>query len=77
VPGRNTNDTAEPDAALEPDPTAEPEYETEPEVTTGPDAAAEPVMPSPRPFPTFHNRPTLPHQVPGGGFESGRDSRAR
>ena len=35
-----------------------------------------PVMPAP-PFPTFSNRPTLPHQVPGVGFESGRDSRAR
>ncbi len=37
----------------------------------------EPVMPSPRPFPTFHNKPSLPHQLPGNGFESGRDSRAR
>jgi hypothetical protein len=36
-----------------------------------------PVMPSPPPFPTFQNRPTLPHQAPGVGFESGRDSRAR
>jgi hypothetical protein len=36
----------------------------------------QPVMPSP-PFPTFQSRPTLPHQVPGVGFESGRDSRAR
>jgi hypothetical protein len=36
-----------------------------------------PVMPSPPPFPTFQNRPTLPHQSPGLGFESGRDSRAR
>lgn len=35
-----------------------------------------PVMPTP-PFPTFSSRPTLPHQVPGVGFESGRDSRAR
>ena len=35
-----------------------------------------PVMPSP-PFPTFQSRPTLPHQAPGVGFESGRDSRAR
>jgi len=35
-----------------------------------------PVMPAP-PFPTFQSRPTLPHQVPGVGFESGRDSRAR
>jgi hypothetical protein len=35
-----------------------------------------PVMPSP-PFPTFRIRPTLPHQTPGVGFESGRDSRAR
>ena len=35
-----------------------------------------PVMPEP-PFLTFSHRPTLPHQVPGVGFESGRDSRAR
>jgi len=35
-----------------------------------------PVMPSP-PQLTFESRPTLPHQVPGVGFESGRDSRAR
>jgi hypothetical protein len=35
-----------------------------------------PVMPAP-PFPRFSSRPTLPHQVPGVGFESGRDSRAR
>ncbi|WP_148307880.1 hypothetical protein [Actinoplanes friuliensis] len=42
---------------------------------TGPERP-EPVMPSP-PFPTFQSRPTLPHQVPGVGFESGRDSRAR
>jgi hypothetical protein len=38
---------------------------------------AAPVMPSPPPFPTFQSRPTLPHQAPGVGFESGRDSRAR
>lgn len=36
-----------------------------------------PVMPSPPPFPTFRSKPTLPHQSPGNGFESGRDSRAR
>jgi hypothetical protein len=36
----------------------------------------EPVMPTPS-FPTFQSRATLPHQPPGGGFESGRDSRAR
>jgi hypothetical protein len=36
----------------------------------------EPVMPAPT-FPTFQSRATLPHQSPGGGFESGRDSRAR
>ncbi|GAA0449347.1 hypothetical protein FHR83_006539 [Actinoplanes campanulatus] len=36
----------------------------------------EPVMPVPE-FPTFHHTPTLPHQLPGNGFESGRDSRAR
>jgi hypothetical protein len=35
-----------------------------------------PVMPTP-PFPTFRSTPTLPHQLPGNGFESGRDSRAR
>jgi hypothetical protein len=40
-------------------------------------APSAPVMPSPPPFPTFQNRPTLPHQSPGVGFESGRDSRAR
>lgn len=39
--------------------------------------AGAPVMPSPPPFPTFHNKPSLPHQLPGNGFESGRDSRAR
>ena len=38
---------------------------------------AAPVMPAPPPFPTFQNKPTLPHQAPGNGFESGRDSRAR
>ncbi|GAA1603015.1 hypothetical protein [Actinoplanes couchii] len=38
--------------------------------------ADEPVMPAPT-FPTFHHTPTLPHQLPGNGFESGRDSRAR
>jgi hypothetical protein len=42
----------------------------------GPGRADAPVMPAP-PFPTFQSRPTLPHQVPGVGFESGRDSRAR
>ena len=36
----------------------------------------EPVMPAPE-FPTFNHTPTLPHQGPGNGFESGRDSRAR
>ena len=35
-----------------------------------------PVMPTP-PQLTFHGKATLPHQVPGVGFESGRDSRAR
>ncbi|GGQ64427.1 hypothetical protein [Couchioplanes azureus] len=40
------------------------------------DAPESPVMPAP-PFPTFQSRPTLPHQTPGVGFESGRDSRAR
>ncbi|MEU4558796.1 hypothetical protein AB0F72_10410 [Actinoplanes sp. NPDC023936] len=37
----------------------------------------EPVMPPAPPFPAFENTPTLPHQMPGNGFESGRDSRAR
>lgn len=36
-----------------------------------------PVMPSAPPFPSFSAVPTLPHQAPGNGFESGRDSRAR
>jgi DNA-binding protein YbaB len=36
----------------------------------------EPAMPV-MPFPTFQNVPTLPHQSPGNGWESGRDSRAR
>ncbi|MFF5084168.1 YbaB/EbfC family nucleoid-associated protein [Actinoplanes sp. NPDC000266] len=36
-----------------------------------------PVMPAAPPFPTFQNTPSLPHQAPGNGFESGRDSRAR
>ncbi|RZU52256.1 YbaB/EbfC DNA-binding family protein [Krasilnikovia cinnamomea] len=40
-------------------------------------ASQVPVMPAPRPFPEFPHRPSLPHQVPGVGFESGRDSRAR
>lgn len=46
----------------------EPDESEEPPVT--------PVMPTP-PFPTFQSTPTLPHQLPGNGFESGRDSRAR
>ena len=49
------------------------------EVTDDTDIGHEPespVMPAP-PFPTFQSRPTLSHQVPGVGFESGRDSRAR
>ncbi|MEV4639259.1 hypothetical protein AB0J80_18085 [Actinoplanes sp. NPDC049548] len=62
------------------DPTGEQvEEQAEDEVTeeagTEPDPES-PVMPSP-PFPTFRSRPTLPHQTPGVGFESGRDSRAR
>ena len=39
-------------------------------------APESPVMPSP-PQLTFQLRTTLPHQMPGVGFESGRDSRAR
>jgi hypothetical protein len=46
------------------------------EAEQGSDHPDAPVMPAP-PFPTFRNSPTLPHQVPGVGFESGRDSRAR
>ena len=46
----------------------EPDEAQEPPVT--------PVMPAP-PFPSFRSTPTLPHQLPGNGFESGRDSRAR
>jgi hypothetical protein len=42
-----------------------------------PDEPVAPVMPAPPPFPSFESRPTLPHQPPGNGFESGRDSRAR
>jgi DNA-binding protein YbaB len=41
------------------------------------DGPVEPVMPAPPPLRTFENRPSLPHQPPGNGFESGRDSRAR
>ncbi|SNY29302.1 YbaB/EbfC family nucleoid-associated protein [Paractinoplanes atraurantiacus] len=36
-----------------------------------------PVMPAAPPFPTFQSTPSLPHQAPGNGYESGRDSRAR
>jgi hypothetical protein len=46
----------------------EPDDDEEPPVS--------PVMPTP-PFPTFQSTPTLPQQLPGNGFESGRDSRAR
>ena len=42
-----------------------------------PDPLEAPVMPAPPPFPTFTYKPSLPHQSPGNGFESGRDSRAR
>lgn len=42
-----------------------------------PEEPSAPVMPAPPPFPTFRSKPTLPHQAPGNGFESGRDSRAR
>jgi DNA-binding protein YbaB len=42
-----------------------------------PDEPTAPVMPASAPFPSFRNRPTLPHQQPANGFESGRDSRAR
>ena len=41
-----------------------------------PGEAGEPAMPV-MPFPTFQNTPTLPQQLPGNGYESGRDSRAR
>jgi len=46
----------------------EPDDDQEPPVS--------PVMPTP-PFPSFQSTPTLPQQLPGNGFESGRDSRAR
>ncbi|XVU26570.1 YbaB/EbfC family nucleoid-associated protein [Actinoplanes sp. CA-054009] len=42
-----------------------------------PDEPPAPVMPAAPPFPTFENTPSLPHQAPGNGYESGRDSRAR
>ncbi|WP_221325815.1 YbaB/EbfC family nucleoid-associated protein [Actinoplanes sp. L3-i22] len=42
-----------------------------------PDEPAAPVMPARAPFPSFNPVPSLPHQAPGNGFESGRDSRAR
>jgi hypothetical protein len=42
-----------------------------------PEEAVAPVMPARAPFPSFPSTPTLPHQAPGNGFESGRDSRAR
>jgi hypothetical protein len=42
-----------------------------------PEEPPSPVMPAAPPFPSFQNTPTLPHQSPGNGFESGRDSRAR
>ncbi|WP_089295504.1 YbaB/EbfC family nucleoid-associated protein [Actinoplanes regularis] len=45
--------------------------------TAGPAEPPAPVMPARAPFPSFASRPTLPHQSPGKGFESGRDSRAR
>jgi hypothetical protein len=51
---------------------------------TGDDGVVTPEVPEPDepampviPFPTFRNTPTLPHQAPGNGYESGRDSRAR
>lgn len=65
--GRNLQDVPapapdEPEAAVDP-------AGTEDEPTA--------ILPPPPPFPTFRSRPTLPHQSPGVGFESGRDSRAR
>jgi YbaB/EbfC DNA-binding family len=42
-----------------------------------PDGPVAPVMPASAPFPSFSIRPTLPHQQPANGHESGRDSRAR
>jgi hypothetical protein len=41
------------------------------------EAPGEPVMPAPKQLTFQQSRPTLPHQAPGVGFESGRDSRAR
>jgi hypothetical protein len=48
-----------------------------PEPGEGIDEPAAPVMPARAPFPSFSTVPSLPHQMPGNGFESGRDSRAR
>jgi hypothetical protein len=75
VPGRNLH--ASGDAVDEAETEAGTEAESGAESGAGTEEAATPVMPSAPPFPTFQNRPSLPHQAPGGGFESGRDSRAR
>ncbi|WP_306212245.1 hypothetical protein [Actinoplanes sp. RD1] len=53
------------------------DHPEEPDAETGAATPPEaPVMPAP-PFPAFSSVPTLPQQMPGVGFESGRDSRAR
>ena len=47
------------------------------ELETTEEKPVTPAMPTPPPFPTFERTPTLPQQLPGNGWESGRDSRAR
>jgi hypothetical protein len=74
VLGRNAEDTEKPGGEVQDQIDAEEIEAGDPE--QGAERPEAPVMPAP-PFPTFSNRPTLPHQVPGVGFESGRDSRAR
>jgi len=74
VLGRNAEDARNPGEQVREQTDAVIDEGGDPEAGPGgPDA---PVMPAP-PFPTFSSRPSLPHQVPGVGFESGRDSRAR
>ena len=72
--GRNAEDARNPGEQVREQIDAVAEEAAGPEAGAGQPEA--PVMPAP-PFPTFSSRPTLPHQVPGVGFESGRDSRAR
>ena len=72
--GRNAQDARNPGGQVREEIDAVAEEAGDPQ--TGSEQPEGPVMPAP-PFPTFQSRPTLPHQVPGVGFESGRDSRAR